>query len=868
MMKKTRIAVWSLLFTLILSLLAFGTSCTPIREVTGLTFETFYGADDVPTYEAEIGDFSLSDVRFTVSYNDGTTEEHTLTEDMLAPAEQLKFYKVGLHTIRFTFDNVIASFQLNVVRHTFDEDVYLFENQTVEYDGLPHSLRISGEIPEGVKVRYPDGNSFVDAGTYEVRAVLSKDGFDTQELKATLTITKKTIDLSDIEFSDATVVFDGLEHTIHAENLPDGVTVSYKIRSENGDREYSTATNPGVYKILASFSTADVNCILVNAPQSAKLTIEKKTYAPFSLHLENETVIYDGEEHEIILTEEQKAPVPSGIGCSFVCGTVDENGEWTALAGKPKNAGVYEYRAVFSGDTKLYNDIPFQSATLTIEKQKVSLSAVEFHSDSVVYDGEEHGIAVTESTLPTVGDKPLVSVSYSVFRTGEDGTPIPEEGTAFVHAGIYNYTLTAEICDGFKNNYVLEDYEIGAALIISQQPIEISVTPQDIRYDAGLGFVLTEKRETALSDDNISYVLTITDGAGQENTVEGAPENGKTYNYTVTFSYDDELKSRDFTLTPADGKIAFLTEDLAARFAEENAEIVEEKTYGNSYGFLYGTPDCKEQLAENFTSYLPDSWFIDVSVVLIPVDENGEDVIPVEETGENAGEAQTEQPTNEGDYRAEITISTSELYAVYEIFVTVLPPADIMDTSTYQANLLPKTQWDYNYGNDLSDDVKAAADRYLTKTLSLDRKAFTITVTTEDDTVCDKVTEAGKYKLHITFTSGNYNSISLDFEVIPRSITAKLIDKTEWEYDGGNFYYRATNTAITYLSDTLRLGDEEYRVFVTKSGIDCEGEITDVGDYVLHIEFPSGNYQSVELSFSVTLRLGLSGVRSSSAADP
>ena len=58
---------------------------------------------------------------------------------------------------------------LTIVKGEYDLSGITFENKEVSYDGSPHSLEITGTLPEGVTVTYENNNK-VDAGTYEVVA--------------------------------------------------------------------------------------------------------------------------------------------------------------------------------------------------------------------------------------------------------------------------------------------------------------------------------------------------------------------------------------------------------------------------------------------------------------------------------------------------------------------------------------------------------------------------------------------------------------------------------------------------------------------------------------------------------------------------
>ena len=68
-------------------------------------------------------------------------------------------------------------------------------NATFEYDGLPHSIQVVGNVPAGVSVVYyydgVEANSVTAVGTHEVKAVLSGADYETLELTAKLVINSK-----------------------------------------------------------------------------------------------------------------------------------------------------------------------------------------------------------------------------------------------------------------------------------------------------------------------------------------------------------------------------------------------------------------------------------------------------------------------------------------------------------------------------------------------------------------------------------------------------------------------------------------------------------------------------------------------------
>src|SRR5690606_40008900 len=86
------------------------------------------------------------------------------------------------------------------------------------YDGTAKSLRITGDLPNGVEVSYA-GNSRTDVGTQEVTATISGDNYKTLVLTADLTVTQATI--TGITLKDGSFVYDGAAKSLAITgNLP------------------------------------------------------------------------------------------------------------------------------------------------------------------------------------------------------------------------------------------------------------------------------------------------------------------------------------------------------------------------------------------------------------------------------------------------------------------------------------------------------------------------------------------------------------------------------------------------------------------------------------------------------------------------
>ena len=112
-----------------------------------------------------------------------------------------------------------------------------FTNKTVTYDGTEHTISIAGTLPDGAKTEYAN-NAATNAGTYKAKATVSKEGYQTLELTATLTIEKAAF--TGITLESKTVIYDGEEHSLAVEGeLPQGTTVRYENNGKTEGGEYT-----------------------------------------------------------------------------------------------------------------------------------------------------------------------------------------------------------------------------------------------------------------------------------------------------------------------------------------------------------------------------------------------------------------------------------------------------------------------------------------------------------------------------------------------------------------------------------------------------------------------------------------------------
>lgn len=122
-----------------------------------------------------------------------------------------------------------------------------FNSKEVTYDGSVHSLMVNN-VPSDASIIYQN-NEHIDAGTYNVSATVSKSGYKTTTLEATLTILKAPI--KGISFEDQTFEYDAKEHSVSITgSLPSGVSVSYTCLEDKNIT--NKVINPGTYTIVAT----------------------------------------------------------------------------------------------------------------------------------------------------------------------------------------------------------------------------------------------------------------------------------------------------------------------------------------------------------------------------------------------------------------------------------------------------------------------------------------------------------------------------------------------------------------------------------------------------------------------------------------
>lgn len=526
MKPKLYISIIIVFFALMFSYLL--TSCT-----TNFVSEIRMAKDDV--IEIESGDIKLDNIKVILVYSNGETKEIELTEDMIPEVEKLNFYKMGEHDVKVVYGNKFSTtMKINVVRHEFD-DVYELLGYTCTYDGQPHSVLLNEELPAGATIEYPYGNTFINAGEYEVVGVISKKGYNSKTLKTKLIIEKDEYDISDVSFIDQTETYDGEPKKIEATNVPSDIEVSYDIFDEFKTARLNNAVNAGTYTIVAKFTSKDSNYKAI-PNKEAKLTINKATYDMSNVKIADYEKEFDGYAYTPRLVD--STALPSGVTVSYKY--YNEQGEEVA---SNINAGEYKIVASFTSNNANYEKIEPIESKLKVNKRLIQLDGViDFNSESVNFDRKEHYLEI-EGNLP---DK--VSVIY--------------ENNGQVAAG--EYMVVAKFTND-DENYYLDVNELDAYLIINKIREDVlitdettqekrAITPEDIEFS--IDFETNERTIgiKGLDEEVYSFkALQFTDLSNDEIVDVNAFTDGGKYEYYMEAKFNSEVEDSSVLLAPISG---------------------------------------------------------------------------------------------------------------------------------------------------------------------------------------------------------------------------------------------------------------------------------------------------------------------------
>lgn len=580
-MKKVRLFTLLVLIAMLALLVLVG--CEKKNTVLSVSLK-----DHTPdtVIEVAVGKFDYSAYTLVVTYDSGDVEELALTEEMVTQADLFKLYQVGEHDITVFYGEHTYTFKVSVKRSTFDA-VAFPESNIFTYDGAVHTVEVQGDIPANALVTYPGGNSFVNAGTYDVTAVVSCEGYVTAKLSTTVTIQRATYDMSGVRFDAKEYIYDGIAHSVavsgtlptgiaaptyyiegnktasavdvgeytvkasfanpdpNYESIPDMLTtlritpavyeledvdlvfknedgsvinasekvydgkgvsfeinnrsligsklyVSYDARNEQGD-PVTSFTNAGIYTVSMNVTLIEGKNYQAIPPITRTFAIKKAKYDTSDIHFDSALFTYDGTAHKILVSLPKGHDVkPEDIVYEYRLGD-------RLLQVDPSigviNAGVYTVTAIFPVTNGNYEQITgIKPAILQIDKKEVDITGVGFSGSTLLeYDPDAEPYAprlLTWQQVSGAGYDPLAYSARKYYKQNEEGQYV-EIGAAPTDAGYYKCTVTVRIADEYAENYVLQDgveaVELTFSFEIYPKELDLSLlkfeSPTDFTYD-------------------------------------------------------------------------------------------------------------------------------------------------------------------------------------------------------------------------------------------------------------------------------------------------------------------------------------------------------------------------------------------------
>ena len=446
---------------------------------------------------------------------------------------------------------------MHITFASYDLSGVKFISKTETYDGTVKTIALTGELPEGVTVKYfSNGSIFTGAtnvGTYTVVAVFTSTNpnySNPSNKSATLTIEKANVDMSNISFDDSVQTFDGTTKSIQVSgDLPSWIKVSYYY----DDILKTGVVDNGTYFVEAKFTHSNGNYKSIPS-KYATLVVNKANFDSSTLKFEDKTVVYDGDYHGLFVEG-----LPIGLSVTYYC----DNREFYATS----YVGTYEITARFNG--KNYYSIEDRTATLTIKKAVYDMSGVSLEDKTVVYDGEMKSIEVS-GTLPY-----RVSVIY--YYDGVRCNGVIEDG---------EHTVVAKFGGDYDCYEVIPD--MSATLTITREQHTITFKqegqPDIVKYVLDMAdFTDIPEPNNEGIEKGYGYVWQEADYTCVTSSFEVFAEFKKMV-YTITYDYGDAT-------VPAGSPTTYMVDTETIVF--ELPTLSGHKLFG-----LYANDNFKEPITE------------------------------------------------------------------------------------------------------------------------------------------------------------------------------------------------------------------------------------------------------------------------------
>ena len=426
-----------------------------------------------------------------------------------------------------------------------------------------------------------DGETFtsakpVNAGTYIIKVVTEETASYAQGIiTKQFTISKATIDMSEVVFDDSTVTYDGNEHSITATNIPSLITnVTY---TNNGK------VNAGTYEITVTFDYDKDNYLATKDSLTATLTINPATIT--NANVVGYTGDFDDESHNAAVEYSATTVGDSTITWLFS----NDNATWVSADGlkvkNPTDSKTYYFKASAANHEDL-------TGTFTVKIRTIAtITIVNLNALSKTFDGNyivdpiiETNSNATPYIIYTWGpnssaQKPVNAGTYTInvqVSENEDFTSCTVTGTIIIEKA--NYTLPNNLFVDKTVTYTGEEFSITIDESLLPSTLKVTYSNNTLtNVGSTLATATFENKSSNYNDvDPITATLTVTkatpttsgttvnydEGVGSffttNKTTSSIVFNGA-YNTEGIISYSDARESLEigtlsysYTFTPTD----------------------------------------------------------------------------------------------------------------------------------------------------------------------------------------------------------------------------------------------------------------------------------------------------------------------------
>lgn len=384
----------------------------------------------------------------------------------------------------------------------FDYTSIKFTQTRFEYNGETHYLELANPeiIPDYYSCQF-SMNQFTEVGSYWVRIdmISYHSNYATFYYEIEVVVTQGVIDLSNVEFNDMNVTYNGNEYVYELDiELPNGISRIEYLNNRH--------TDAGSYDVTIKFVLENDSYKPVEN-KVVKLNIAQAEFDMSNILFEDIEYTYDGESKSIIIS-----------------GDLDPNISISYRNNEQINVGNYLVTAVFTHSLgNNYKEIQPMTATLTIVPQVLE---VEFSDTTVTYDGQSHSILINEEELVK-------------------GASVRYEGNNNIDAGEYKVVAYITTPDG--SNYIYPE-KLEATLYIEKADLDISYEDRIYSYNGSeYTHNITLNGLNRLPDGiTVEYENNTAIRAGQYTATATFYGENKNYNTPMALTSTFELVKQDY----------------------------------------------------------------------------------------------------------------------------------------------------------------------------------------------------------------------------------------------------------------------------------------------------------------------------------